>query len=193
MLHITQVTQDIEIEQILSLQKENLPKNISKQEAIEQGFVTVEHDFPLLKKMNILAPSVIAKVEGTVVGYCLAMLTDFQQDVPVLVPMFEMFKQISYQGKRLYDYPYLVMGQVCIDKNYRSLGIFDKMYQHLKICYQDKYQMLITEVATRNTRSMKAHQRVGFHIVHQYIDDTDSWALVVWDWREGGIAIPSEK
>ena len=183
MLAITQVSNDADIEQILALQSKNLPKNISKQEALEQGFVTVEHNFSLLKQMNTLAPSVIAKSQEGVVGYCLAMLTDFQQDVPVLVPMFEMFSHIRYDEKKLADYSYIVMGQVCIDKAYRGQGLFEKMYLHLKECYCNHYQLLITEVATRNTRSMKAHTRLGFEVVHEYMDDTDTWAVVVWDWR----------
>jgi ribosomal protein S18 acetylase RimI-like enzyme len=183
MLEITQVSQEIDIQQILDLQKENLPKNISKQEAIEQGFLTVQHDFSLLQKMNLLAPSIIAKADGKVVGYCLAMLKDLQDDIPILVPMFQLFSKITYQKKALADYHFLVMGQVCIDKGYRGLGIFDKMYEHFRHCYQNQYEMLVTEVATRNTRSMKAHQRVGFQNIHQYTDDTDTWAVVVWDWK----------
>lgn len=183
MIVITQVSQDAEIEQILDLQQRNLPKNISKQEALEQGFLTVQHDFALLKKMNHLAPSVIAKDNDTLVGYCMAMSSDLEKDIPVLVPMFEMLRQIDYQGRKVSDYQYIVMGQICIDKAYRGLGIFDKMYQYFKDCYKIHYQILITEVATRNTRSMKAHQRVGFQVLHEYQDETDHWALVGWDWQ----------
>jgi RimJ/RimL family protein N-acetyltransferase len=40
-----------------------------------------------------------------------------------------------------------------------------------------------TEVATRNTRSMRAHERVGFTVLERYRDATDEWALLRWDWR----------
>lgn len=184
-IRYTQVSQDIEIQQILDLQQLNLPKNISKEEALEQGFVTVEHDFPLLKKMNDLAPSIIAKDGEKVIGYCLAMLVELKNDVPILVPMFEMIEKIDYQGKKLSDFPYIAMGQVCVDKNYRGLGVFDGMYQAMKYYFDNQYDRVITEVALRNTRSMKAHQRVGFRNVYGYTaPDGENWAIVVWDWKK---------
>ncbi len=184
MLVSIKLAQSEDIEQMLALQKENLSQNISRQEAIEQGFLTVQHNFALLEKMNLLAPSVIAQAEGKVVGYCLAMLPRFQQDIPILAPMFEMFQTIDYQDKMLSKYQYLVMGQVCVSKDYRGLGIFDKMYAHLKETYKDRYEMLITEVATRNTRSMRAHQRVGLQPVHEYTSkEGENWAVMLWDWR----------
>jgi ribosomal protein S18 acetylase RimI-like enzyme len=184
MITFNKVSRPLDIQQILDLQKENLPQNISMQEAIEQGFLTVQHDFALLEKMNALAPSVIAQANDKVVGYCLAMLTHFQQDIPVLVPMFEIFQTIDYQGKKLSNYAYLVMGQVCVSKDYRGQGIFDKLYEHLKDSYKNTYELMLTEVATRNTRSMRAHERVGLQNVHEYAsEDGEKWAVMVWDWR----------
>jgi ribosomal protein S18 acetylase RimI-like enzyme len=184
-IQYTQVSQDAEIQQILDLQQVNLPKNISKEEAISQGFVTVEHTFSLLKRMNDLAPSTIAKDGEKVIGYCLSMLAELKNDVPVLVPMFEMIEKIDYQGKKLSDSPYVIMGQVCVDKNYRGLGVFDGMYQAMRSYFENQFDKVITEVALRNTRSMKAHQRVGFQNIHEYATPNgEHWAIVVWDWRK---------
>ncbi|GAB4110882.1 MAG: hypothetical protein OHK0057_34850 [Thermoflexibacter sp.] len=184
-IYYTQVSQDDEIRQILALQQINLPKNISREEALEQGFVTVEHDFALLKKMNDLAPSTIAKDGEKVVGYCLSMLVELKNDVPVLVPMFEIIEKIDYQGKKLNDLPYIAMGQVCVDKNYRGSGVFDGMYQAMKSYFEHQFDRVITEVALRNTRSLKAHQRVGFRNVYEYTaPDGENWAIVVWDWKK---------
>ena len=63
--------------QILQLQQENLPKNISEQEAKEQGFVTLEHNLDLLAEMNTPYPHAIAKNGHKVVGYALMMLPHF--------------------------------------------------------------------------------------------------------------------
>jgi ribosomal protein S18 acetylase RimI-like enzyme len=184
MLTYNQVSQDIEIQQILDLQRVNLPKNLTQEEILAQGFVTVEHNFPLLKRMNDLAPSIIAKDGEQVVGYCLAMLEALKNDIPVLVPMFEMIEIIDYQGEKLNSRPYLVMGQICIGKEHRGLGVFDQMYKKMKESFENQFDMVITEVATRNTRSMKAHKRVGFQIVHEYTaSNGEQWAVVVWDWK----------
>ncbi|MCU0391617.1 MAG: GNAT family N-acetyltransferase [Thermoflexibacter sp.] len=184
-MHITyaQVSQDAEIQDILDLQKANLPQFLTKEESLSQGFVTVEHDFSLLKNMNLLAPSIIAKDDDKVIGYCLAMVQSLKQEIPILVPMFEMIEQAHFQGKKLNTTPYLVMGQVCIHKNYRGLGIFQEMYQYMRDCYHSQYDMLITEVALRNTRSINAHRRVGFQTAYEYTaPNGEQWALIVWKW-----------
>jgi len=45
---------------ILQLQKENLRPVLTKTEQQEEGFVTIQHDLPLLKKMNSPFPHTIA-------------------------------------------------------------------------------------------------------------------------------------
>lgn len=171
-----------EIEQLLALQQSNLPANISPEEAIEQGFVTVEHDFELMQAMNNAEAHIVAKDGDKVVGYCLVMLDSFQDRIPVLQPMFDLFVTLNYQGKPLNDYHFFVMGQVCIDKAYRGQGVFDGMYAQLGKTYAHKYDFVITEVATRNQRSIKAHQRVGFDLLHHYVDPRgEAWDIVLWE------------
>ena len=77
MIQITTITTDLEIRQLLDLQQVNLPKNISKETALEQGFVTVQHNFELLRAMNEAIPQVIAKDGDEVVAYALVMLPNF--------------------------------------------------------------------------------------------------------------------
>ncbi|MBC8045882.1 MAG: GNAT family N-acetyltransferase [Fimbriimonadaceae bacterium] len=183
-IDISTINDSQNLYQILSLQQKNLPHNISKEEAIEQGFVTVEHTLDILKQMQNAEPSVIAKHNNEVIGYALVMLQQFKTFIPVLAPMFQMIDQIDYNGKKLSAYHYFVMGQVCIDKNYRGLGIFDKLYFKLKEAYQNKYQLLITEVAKRNQRSIKAHQRVGLKTIHEYSDDRgEVWEIMIREFR----------
>ena len=176
---------DLELEQILALQQINLPKSISQEESKDQGFVTVEHDFPLLSSMNASAPQIIASAEGKVVGYALVMLERFSAKIPVLIPMFKMLSTLSYQGKSLLEYRYYVMGQVCVDKAFRGKGLFDGMYHEQRRQLSGEYDFVVTEVATRNTRSMRAHERVGFETIHVYTDADhgEEWAIILWNWK----------
>jgi len=182
-INYTLLTTDTEIRQLLALQQSNLPQHISTQEAQSQGFVTVEHDYELMKAMNEAEAHVIAKDQQKVIGYCLVMLSSFQDRIPVLQPMFALLDGLVYQSKPLETYQYFVMGQVCIDKNYRGQGVFDGMYESLKENYHQKYDFVITEVATRNVRSIKAHQRVGFELLHRYTDPRgEEWDVIIWNW-----------
>ena len=173
-----------ELQQILTLQQLNLPKNISKTAAIEQGFVTVEHHFDLLKAMNEVYPHIIAKSANEVVGYALVMVHEFKDQIPVLIPMFEMFDQLEYKGKSMDAYRYFVMGQICIAKAFRGQGIFQGMYQKMKEQLSPYFDFVLTEVATRNVRSMRAHEKVGFKTIKLYKSGGEEWAIVLWGFGE---------
>jgi L-amino acid N-acyltransferase YncA len=173
-----------DLDGILSLQKANLASGLSRDEIASQGFVTVNHTYKQLERLNNNEKHVIAKDNDKVVGYTLAMTKESRLDIPILIPMFEIFDLISYRGNRVSDYNYLVVGQVCIDKQYRGQGLFDGCYAAYRKYYADKYDFAITEIASTNLRSLNAHMRLGFNEIHTYVDvDSTKWIVVVWDWR----------
>ncbi|MDI9309288.1 MAG: GNAT family N-acetyltransferase [Limnohabitans sp.] len=169
---------------IIDLQKSNLPVSISAEEALEQGFVTVQHTLEVLQKMNTIEKHTIALDDEKVVGYVIAMTKKSKDDIEILKPMFELFDQISYANKKVSDYNYMVVGQVCVDKEYRGQGIFDTLYQNYKSDFASKYDFAITEIAVKNQRSMAAHNRIGFKEIHRYTaPDLVEWSVVLWDWK----------
>jgi hypothetical protein len=165
------------------LQKINLPDNLSDETKLSQGFVTVRHDLTLLRNMSASAPQIIARHGEKVVGYALVMRPEIRFMVPVLVPMFELLDSLFYKGVMLTQSKYYVMGQICVDENYRGQGVFDGLYSKHKEVYSPEYDFCITEISTRNKRSMKAHSRVGFKTIHTFRDKTDEWNIVLWDWK----------
>ncbi|MBK7937505.1 MAG: GNAT family N-acetyltransferase [Lewinellaceae bacterium] len=171
-----------EVAQILDLQAQNLASVLSAETMASQGFLTVRHDPGVLQRMNEKTPAIIAKAGDRVVGYALVMPRDFAAEVPVLLPMFDMLDQLSWKGVALRNNPrWFVMGQICVAEGYRGLGIFDGMYLKMKEVYRPEYDFTVTEVAERNTRSMRAHERVGFQGLHTYPDKTTGnvWRVVV--------------
>ena len=182
MIQFTTANGSNDIQQILDLQYLNLPQNINPTEAKEQGFVTVHHDFEILSAMNEKFPHIIAKDGQIIIGYTLVMLQEFGNQIPVLIPLFEKINQLSYNGVSLGKTPYFVMGQVCVAKDYRGQGIFFGLYQQMKKEMSPHYQYIVTEIATRNTRSMRAHEKVGFKVIHIFSTPEEEWAIVAWDW-----------
>lgn len=177
---LTTTIQDLQ--QILQLQEENHATNISETELRSQGFVTLRHDIKILEQMHNLSPSVIIEEDNNVVAYALTMLQECRQLIPDLEPMFALLDRLNWNGKPLSDYSFYVMGQVCVAKQYRGQGLFDELYRHHKKIYQPQFDLIITEIATRNHRSIRAHERVGFKTLHTHQDELDEWAVVGWDW-----------
>ena len=190
MFDVTIVTSDDELEQILRLQKRNLIGNIDASEMQSQGFVTMNHSAAVLQQMHQLAPSVIIRVNDKVVAYALVVLRECREFFPQLESMFVNFDQLEWKGKALNNYKFYVMGQVCVDKDYRGKGLFDMLYQKHRENYQDQYDFVITEVSTRNHRSIRAHERAGFQTINIHRDELDEWAVVILDFKCLPVRIP---
>ncbi len=167
-----------ELNQILELQRANIPSVISEEESKTEGFVTVHHNFDILKAMNDRCPHVIAKSNDNVVGYTLCMLKEFKADIEVLKPMFQQIEACLNN-----DETYVIMGQVCVDKGFRKQGIFRGLYEYMKQELRLDFDMIITEVDVANTRSLDAHYTIGFKLLQSYQSNGQDWALISWDLR----------
>lgn len=182
MIEITQAKNDRDLAGILSLQQQNLAINLSPEEVASQGFVTVVHDLDILRRMNDAAPHTIAKQGDLVVGYALTMLPGFRSDIPVLFSLFERLDELHWQGKSFRDLSYFVIGQVCVAKACRGMGVFDRLYQGVKEFNADRFDAVATEISSRNTRSLRAHERIGFETLLEFTDEKSGelWVIVGW-------------
>ena len=178
------VQSNADLQGILSLQKQNLAEHLPADEIQQQGFVTVQHTLADLERMHLLEPSVIAKEGEKVIAYVLAMTLEARHHISILQPMFELFHSISHKGQPLLSYPFIMVGQVCVDKAFRGKGVFENLYYAFRDQFNSRYPFALTEIADRNTRSMRAHERIGFNTIHSYrLPDSEIWNIVVWDWQ----------
>ena len=184
MVHYRAAT-DQDLEEILELQKANRPENLSKEDAQREGFVHVRHDVPLLQAMNTPYPHAIAKdsEDGKVVGYTLSLLRTFDRDrIPLLDGLTKAIDSVSYCGRSVKEMNYIVMGQVCIHKDYRGKGIFGGLYDMMKMTLSPHFDCITTCVSVRNTRSLRAHAKVGFQSILRYSSHGEEWVVLLWDW-----------
>lgn len=182
MLYPTVVSTEKELQQIQRLNQQNLKTNISAEEQKLEGFVSWTYSLELLKKMHSQAPSIIVKDGNEVVAYALVTLIeacDFHQDLQAMILNLS---SVHYMGKPLMQYRFYLMGQICIQKEYRGEGVFDLLYKQHKTVYSEKFELLVTEISAANKRSLRAHEKLGFENIHTYNDGNDEWIVVVWNW-----------
>src|SRR5690348_433982 len=91
-LELARVSKREELEQILALQRENLRGQRSPEEEAREGFVTTVYTLEALERVHALAPSVIARDAGRVVGYALVLPPQARPFVPSLEPMFKVYE-----------------------------------------------------------------------------------------------------
>lgn len=182
MLFATTVSTKKELEQIQILNQQNLKQNLSEDEMLQEGFVSWNYSLELLEKLHQLAPSVIVKDGEKVVGYALATLKESSSFHPDLEKMITKLRSVRYESKPLMSFHFYLMGQVCIHKDYRGKGVFPLLYHQHRISYGKEYELLVTEISTKNQRSLKAHEKVGFKNIFTYKDAIDEWNVVAWNW-----------
>lgn len=161
-----------ELQQILELQRRNLPHSLTSEEKLLDGFVTVEHDLEILSRMNNSCAHVIAKDGTMVIAYALCMHPKFGHEIEVLRPMFAEISNLEVIEN------FIVMGQVCIDKHYRKQGVFRTLYEEMLSGIKPEFQMIITEVDIKNSRSLNAHLGIGFEEMSRYHAGGQDWALI---------------
>ncbi|MGB6151206.1 MAG: GNAT family N-acetyltransferase [Pricia sp.] len=176
MVTFERATSEADLNQILDLQRKNLPANISSEVKKKEGFVTISHTFEMLKKMNDVCQHIVAKSDGRVIGYALCMHPSFAEDIEILHPMFEEVEAILPKIEN-----YIVMGQVCIDSAYRGQGIFRKLYLAMQKAVQPEFGPIITDVNAENTRSLGAHYAVGFVDLATFSSQGQVWKIIRLD------------
>jgi GNAT superfamily N-acetyltransferase len=177
---------DADLLGIQILQEQNVAAVLSAKELADEGFVTARHDLDLLREMNHPFPHVLARDGKKVVGYALVMEKAFSLHLPVLIPMFEKINQLYYQNSALAEQSWFVMGQICIAKQYRGQGVFQNLYAKMRAGMSASFRYVITQIAQRNPRSIRAHEKVGFQPIHAYSDPKfgEDWVIVLWDWSQ---------
>jgi predicted GNAT family N-acyltransferase len=172
MMHFTRAHSREELQQILKLQRANLPSEVPSEIQKNEGFVTVEHTLALLKRMNDVCAHFIVKADDKVVGYALCMHPKFSDEIKVLRPMFSEIK------KHYTNNDFIVMGQICIHRDFRRKGLFRKLYMEMLEGIQPEFSTIITEVDSENSRSLNAHYSIGFQPVSTYHSDDHDWVLM---------------
>ena len=175
-----------ELEGILALQRRNLKRCLSDAEADEQGFLIAEYDLAYLRQMQEQHPSVVAVDEGRVVAYALVVTQEVRAGLPFIAALFDEIDRITYQGASLAGTNYVVVGQLCVDKDYRGQGLVDRLYACFRASLEGRHPCGVTDIARDNRRSLKAHLRVGFQVIRAIEYEGLTWDVVLWDWSSPG-------
>jgi hypothetical protein len=178
---LTVASSDQHLQQILALQQRNLARAVTPEQQSLEGFVFAEHTLPILRRMAAQSPQAIAVAEGRVVGYCLSMTPSMQDALPSLRPMFEQFARCRWRDRPLADHRFIVGGQVCVDRDFRGQALLARLYDQVRVSLPFPCDLCVTEVATRNVVSLRAHLKMGFETISTYSDGQEEWAIAAWD------------
>ena len=76
--------------------------------------------------------------------------------------------------------------QVWVAKEYRGIGLVGRLYGHFRESLQTHYRYTVTDIAKPNQRSLQAHLKTGFQVIHSINFEGLEWNVVLWDWTSRG-------
>jgi predicted GNAT superfamily acetyltransferase len=176
-------TTDREIQEIRDLQEVNLKENVTAENRLSDGFLTAKYELDFLKAMNDLTPAIIAKQKGVLVGYALATDRSLLAQHPLLNDLGTQINKILFGVKFISDFDYLVVGQLCVEKEVRGRGLAQDIYAQFKATYENRYPFAVTDIDQVNHSSLRTHLKVGFITLSTLNYGESNWDVVVWDWR----------
>jgi ribosomal protein S18 acetylase RimI-like enzyme len=180
---IKTVSSEKEMQQIKALQSQNLKTALEPSEIESQGFVSAEYTIDFIKKMNAIAPSIIAVENNEVVGYALVTTKAILGEHDLLDNLLNKIDQLSFKGRLLGQENYIVVGQLCVAKSHRGQGLVKQLYSSFKTRYATTYSLCVTDVDRKNIRSIRAHLKTGFEVIGALSFGNSQWDIVLWDWN----------
>ena len=170
--------------QIRELNQNNLINNLSRKDILEYGFVTLNYNIELLKDVNKIQKSIVARDNDKIVGYAIVIDKTVYGLNKLFDDLIDRLSTISFNSKKLKNVNYALVGQLCIKKEYRGMDIVKKIYDFYKKEYSKKYQYLITDIDEKNKRSLSAHLKIGFQIIDNFSWGDSNWNIILWNWND---------
>ncbi|TPX52023.1 hypothetical protein CcCBS67573_g09962 [Chytriomyces confervae] len=173
MIHTKLATTPSELEQIHALMLANMKQNLDN---LDQGFLSVEYSMQDLIQFNETTPAIIAMApsgsdasSSVVVGYALAA------DMHAALA-HHLLKEAMQEVKPV------VMGQVCVAKEFRGQGVLRQLYSLFLSTYKERgYDLVETEVSKANECSLKAHVKTGWVVVDSLTVEGGEWHVIALD------------
>lgn len=145
---------------VFALLRANHVSNVPEEEK-KNGFVTtnltVEQMTALIEKEN--GVTIAKDDDGKVVAFALAASWEFWAEWPLFAYMIQELDKFECEGVTLTKENSYQYGPVCIDKNVRGTGVFEKVFFASLANYADKYPYMATFINQINPRSYAAHTR----------------------------------
>lgn len=155
-----------DLEGVMDLHKRYHISSINAEDKPD-GFVTTNFTPEQLQALVEKEEGImIAKDGGRIVSYAMAASWQFWSEWPLFAHMIQKLPDHSLDGLKLTVDNSYQYGPICVDKSYRSSGVFEKVFYASLDSMAGRYPVMVTFINQINPRSYKAHtQKVNMSTV----------------------------
>ena len=164
---IVRLLNDNDYQGLLRIQRENAVGSVPAGQRAG-GFLSAEFTVDQLRAMHESAGIVVATVGDSLAAFfCLSTL-EANQDAPIVMAMRETMRSVLLDGRPIESCSFVVAGPICIDKQYRGSGLFERLYEFAVNHFATRFELAVAFIAQENQRSLKAHEKVGMVPLAQF-------------------------
>jgi len=169
------------IDGILQLQEKNLVTNLKDDEK-KDGFVTTPFTIDQIRDLIQLQGVFIALDDNKVISYVMCASWQYWIQWPMFEYMASFLNTLEYKGKKLTFENSYQYGPICVDKEYRSSGVFENIFEFARKEMGKKYPILVTFINKINKRSYAAHVRkLGLEVITEFEYNNNNFYELVYD------------
>lgn len=171
-----------DIDELLVLQKKFHVDTISPEDKPD-GFVTTklteDQWKSLIEDEKGVSLLIDEDKDDKIVGYALAASWEYWKVWPLFHYMIDRLHEDTYKGEVMSVENSYQYGPICILKEYRSTGAFEKLFFFSLATMKDRFKYLLTFVNQINPRSFNAHtHKVGLDVIKEFeFNNNKYWEL----------------
>lgn len=144
---------------IMALLRANHVDSVNEEEK-KDGFVTTNlTDRQLADLITKENGIVVAENESGIVGFAMAASWQFWSEWPLFAYMIKQLPKYRLDGIRFTPDNTYQYGPVCVKKNIRGYGVFEKLFYASLTSMKHRYPYMVTFINHINPRSYQAHTK----------------------------------
>jgi hypothetical protein len=166
---------------ILALQSRYLLANLAP-EARSNGFVTTPFTEAQILDALALNGVFVAEAGGEIIAYAYAAPWSYWKQWPMFEFMVGILPESSFLGTELSEHNCFQYGPVCVDEAWRSAGVFQHLFECLRLAWAPQFRISATFINVLNPRSLAAHTRkLHWEVLREFSYNNNLYYLLACD------------
>jgi hypothetical protein len=171
-----------DIHSVLELQKKYQIDSIAEVDK-KDGFVTTSFSYEQLTKLiNQEQGLIVAIIDNKIAAYVMVASWQYWSVWPIFAFMINDLRNLHYLGQELNTTNSYQYGPICIDSQYRGLGVLESIFEFAREHMSKRYPILVTFINKINQRSYKAHtQKLNLKVIQEFSFNNNHFYELVYD------------
>ncbi|MCI5055944.1 MAG: GNAT family N-acetyltransferase [Flavobacteriales bacterium] len=169
-----------DIKNVIKLQSKYLFSNLNDDER-KNGFVTTPFTVEQIQAIIEQNGLFVAEDDKEIIGYAFAGNWNYFKQWQIFQLMISRFSKLDFKVK-VNEENSFQYGPICIDKAYRRSGLFQRLFEEMRLEFRNRYNTSITFINAQNPVSLHAHtKKLEWQVVDYFEFNNQEYLGLAYD------------